>query len=114
VKFGFEASLFRRSELGEFDDLLRMLEEVNHPAMGAYNHCQYPRMGKPADVQVEQIGKRLYGYHSSLLTPETTDYGKLFAALKKVGYQGDWVFEIKWEEAVAQCKLFKQLLQQYA
>jgi sugar phosphate isomerase/epimerase len=113
VRFGFEASLFRRSELGEFDDLLRMLEEVDHPAMGAYDHCQYPRMGKPAHVQVEQIGKRLYGYHSSLLTPETTDYGKLFAALKKVGYQGDWVFEIKWEEAVPQCKLFKQLLQQH-
>ncbi len=111
VLFGFEASLFRRSNLGEFDDLLRMLDELDHPAMGAYDHCQYPRMGKPAHVQVEQIGKRLYGYHSSLLTPETTDYKKLFDALKTVGYEGDWVFEIKWEFAEEQCKLMKELLE---
>ena len=109
VLFGFEASLFRRSGLGEFDDLLRMLDELDHPAVGAYDHCHYPRMGKPAHVQVEQIGKRLYGYHSSLLTPETTDYKKLFDALEKVGYQGDWVFEIKWEFAQEQCRLFQQL-----
>jgi len=112
VLFGFEASLFRRSGLGEFDDLLRMLEEVDHPAMGAYDHCQYPRAGRPAHVQVEQIGKRLFGYHSSLLTPETTDYKMLFDALKKVGYQGDWVFEIKWEFAREQCDLYRKLLAQ--
>jgi len=112
VLFGFEASLFRRSGLGEFDDLLRMLDELDHPAVGAYDHSHYPRMGKPAHVQVEQIGKRLYGYHSSLLTPETTDYGKLFAALEQVGFEGDWVFEIKWEFAQEQCRLFKQLLEQ--
>lgn len=114
VLFGFEASLFRRSGLGEFDDLLRMLDELDHPAMGAYDHCHYPRMGKPAHVQVEQIGDRLFGYHSSLLTPETTDYKRLFEALKKVGYQGDWVFEIKWEFAEEQCKLYQELLQQSA
>jgi len=111
VRFGFEASLFSRSNLGEFDDLLRMLDEVDHPAMGAYDHCHYPRTGKPAEVQVRQIGKRLFGYHSSLLTPETTDYGKLFEALDEVGYQGDWVFEIDWEFAQEQCTLYKELLQ---
>jgi sugar phosphate isomerase/epimerase len=110
VLFGFEASLFRRSNLGEFDDLLRMLDELDHPAMGAYDHCHYPRMGKPAHVQVEQIGKRLYGYHSSLLTPETTDYGKLFDALEAVDYRGDWVFEIEWKHADAQCALMRKLL----
>ena len=111
VRFGFEASLFSRSNLGQFDALLRMLDEVDPPAMGAYDHCQYPRSGKPAEVQVRQIGERLFGYHSSLLSPETTDYKKLFAALKKVGYQGDWVFEIKWEFAKEQCTLYKELLE---
>jgi sugar phosphate isomerase/epimerase len=110
VLWGFEASLFRRSRLGEFDDLLRMLDELNHPAVGAYDHCHYPRMGKPAHVQVEQIGRRLYGYHSSLLTPETTDYPKLFDALEAVGYAGDWVFEIDWKDAEDQCRQLEQLM----
>ncbi len=109
VLFGFEASLFRRSGLGEFDDLLRMLDELDHPAMGAYDHCHYPRMGKPAHVQVEQIGGRLYGYHSSLLTPETTDYAKLFQAFRDVGYEGDWVFEIEWDAAEQQYEQFMAL-----
>lgn len=110
VRFGFEASLFRRSGLGEFDDLLRMLDELDHPAVGAYDHCHYPKMGKPAHVQVEQIGSRLCGYHSSLLTPETTDYNKLFDALEAVGYEGDWVFEIEWQYAEEQCRLLQQLM----
>lgn len=110
VHFGFEASLFQRSGLGEFDDLLRMLDELDHPAVGAYDHCWYPGRGKPAHVQVEQIGRRLYGYHSSLLTPETTDYDKLFEALRAVGYEGDWVFEIDWQYAEQQCTLFKELI----
>lgn len=114
VRFGFEASLFRRSNLGEFDDLLRMLDELDHPGMGAYDHCHYPRMGRPAHEQVLQIGDRLYGYHSSLLTPETTDYGKLFDALEEVGYEGDWVFEIGWEHAREQCALMHKLLAEEA
>jgi len=110
VRFGYEASLFVRCGLGQFDDLLRMLDELDHPAMGAYDHCWYPERGRPAHVQVEQIGERLYGYHSSLLTPETTDYGKLFDAMKRVGYKGDWVFEISWEHAEEQCTLLKELM----
>lgn len=110
VLWGFEASLFRRSDLGDFDDLLRMLDELDHPAVGAYDHCQYPGRGKPAEVQVRQIGRRLYGYHSSLLTPETTDYPALFDALAEVGYRGDWVFEIDWKFAEEQCRQLKQLM----
>ena len=69
---------------------------------------QFARMGEPAHVQVEQIGSRLYGYHSSLLTPETTDYGKLFDALEAIGYKGDWVFEIEWSRAQDQCALLRE------
>ena len=112
IRFGFEASLFRRSNLGKFDDLLRMLDELDHPAMGAYDHCHYPRMGSPAHEQVEAIGGRMYGYHSSLLTPETTDYARLFAALDAVDYEGDWVFEIEWQHAEQQCRLLKELMAQ--
>jgi len=111
VRLGFETSLFSRSGLGGFDDLLRMLDELNHPAVGAYDHCHYPRQGKPAHVQVEQIGRRLYGYHSSALTPETADYAELFEALEAVGYEGDWVFEINWDVAEQQCQLYRQLAQ---
>ena len=67
-------------------------------------------MGRPAHEQVQQIGSRLYGYHSSLLTPETTDYATLFEALEAVGYEGDWVFEIEWQYAGEQCALMQQLL----
>ena len=113
VRLGFETSLFGRCGLGGFDELLRMLDELDHPAVGAYEHCHYPRSERPAHQRVLRIGRRLYGYHSSVLTPQSTDYAKLCAAFKEVGYEGDWVFEIDWSLAREQRRLYREVVEPY-
>ena len=43
VKIGFEAGIFARTGLGGLDALIRLVDELNTPWFGVYEHCYWPR-----------------------------------------------------------------------
>jgi len=48
--------------------------------------------------RLSQWERRMVGLHSSQPSVQI-DYGEMLAALREVGYDGWWVFEVGWEQA---------------
>jgi len=91
VIFGVEGSIWFRVGLGEQETLCRMVDEIGSPNLQIYVH---PQNGTERQVKdILEVGKRICALHSSAFNPEV-DYGKVFEALKKVGYDWYWCMEV--------------------
>jgi sugar phosphate isomerase/epimerase len=97
VKVGFEGGIFARVGLGGLDALKRLIDEVDSPWFGAYEHCYWPRGETQPHEEIELFGSRIVCLHSGRLNFEDIDYQKMCAALKKAGYDYYWVFEVEGE-----------------
>jgi sugar phosphate isomerase/epimerase len=109
IVLGFEGSIWFRVGLGGQETLCRMVDEIGSPGLQIYVHPQKDTKQQVEDIRT--VGKRICALHSSALNPEV-DYGPVFAALKEVGYDWYWCFEVggdliaesatKWREMAKQ------------
>jgi sugar phosphate isomerase/epimerase len=116
VAFGFEANIWENTGKGDFQDLLRMVDEVGSDYFGVYLHNGYPRAGLPLHEEIEAAGDRLVkSMHSSLLTTGQVeiDFEKAFAAMKKYFAGGMYTFEIAWEHAEENKKVIDEMIAKY-
>jgi sugar phosphate isomerase/epimerase len=91
VVAAFEGSLWHLCGLGPIDELLRMVDELQHPAFKVYAHPVGP--GRVCADEIKKIGgARLGCLHHTAYNPET-DYDAFVAELKTANYQGPFVFE---------------------
>jgi len=95
VKVGFEGGIFARVGLGGLEALARLIDEVGSPWFGAYEHCYWPRGDRQPHEEIGLLGKRIVCLHSGRLDFEHVDYEKMCAALKEIGYDDYWVFEVE-------------------
>jgi hexulose-6-phosphate isomerase len=109
VKIGFEAGIFARTGLGGLDELIKLVDEINSPWFGVYEHCYWPRGERQPHEEIELVGKRIVCLHSSLPSIQV-DYARMLAALKAVGYDWYWVFEVAWEQAASSIADWRYLM----
>lgn len=107
---GFEGSLFKGLGLGGQPELVRMVDEIGHPNLGIYVHPSGDTAKQVRDV--EEVGARICALHASAINPEV-DYGQLFAALKKVGYDWYWCFEVADELIGPSAQSFRTLAEEH-
>jgi sugar phosphate isomerase/epimerase len=100
VKVGFEAGIFARTGLGELPELIKLVDELNTPWFGVYEHCYWPRGTRQPHEEIKLVGERMVCLHSSLPSVQV-DYARMFEALSQVGYDWYWVFEVGWEQAAS-------------
>jgi sugar phosphate isomerase/epimerase len=114
VKVGFEGNIFARIGLGGLEALIKLVDEVDNPWFGVYGHCSWPRGTMRDHEEIALIGNRLLCMHSSALDFRV-DYEKKFQALKAVGYDGYWVFEVEpdWGLARKNHAELRYLLERY-
>ena len=87
----FEGSLWFHTGLGPIDELLRMVDELDHPAFKVYAHPRGP--GRTCADEILKIGgRRLACVHHSRMEDDV-DYDAFLGALRQVGYDGPFVFE---------------------
>jgi len=99
VKVGFEAGLFARTGLGGLEALVRLVEELDSPWFGVYEHCYWPRRREmQPHEEIHLVGPRMVALHSSQPSVQI-DYPAMLQALRDVGYDWYWVFEVGWEQA---------------
>jgi sugar phosphate isomerase/epimerase len=103
---GFEGSLFKGLGLGGQPELVRMVDEVGHPSLKIYVHPSGDTAKQVRDV--EEVGDRICALHASAINPEV-DYGQVFAALKRVGYDWYWCFEVADDLIGPSAEQFKRL-----
>jgi hexulose-6-phosphate isomerase len=116
VKVGFEGGIFARVGLGGLDALARLIDEVDSPWFGAYEHCYWPRGEQQPHEEIAMLGERIVCLHSSRLDFEHVDYEKMCAALKEIGYDEYWVFEVEGmglEMAAESQKGFAEIMAKY-
>jgi sugar phosphate isomerase/epimerase len=110
VVLGFEGSIWFRAGLGGQETLVRMVDEIGSPGLRIYVH---PHGDTAAQVRdIEQVGDRICALHASALNPEV-DYGQVFAALKRVGYDWYWCFEVPEDLFAPSVAGFRELARQY-
>jgi sugar phosphate isomerase/epimerase len=99
VKIGFEAGIFARTGLGGLEALIRLVDELGTSWFGVYEHCYWPRRRElQPHEEIRMVGSRMVGLHSSQPNVQI-DYPEMLHALREVGYDGYWVFEVGWEQA---------------
>jgi sugar phosphate isomerase/epimerase len=99
VKIGFEAGIFARTGLGGLEALIRLVDELNTPWFGVYEHCYWPRRrDMQPHEEIRLVGHRMVALHSSFPSVQV-DYRQMLQALREVGYDWYWVFEVGWEQA---------------
>jgi sugar phosphate isomerase/epimerase len=99
VKIGFEAGIFARTGLGGLEALIRLVDELNTPWFGVYEHCYWPRRRElQPHEEIRMVGHRMVALHSGVPNVQI-DYRQMLQALCEVGYDGPWVFEVGWEQA---------------
>jgi sugar phosphate isomerase/epimerase len=103
---GFEGSLFKGLGLGGQPELVRMVDEVGHPNLKIYVHPSGDTAKQVRDI--EEVGDRIGALHASAINPEV-DYGQVFAALRKVGYDWYWCFEVADDLIGPSAQQFKEL-----
>ena len=116
VVFGYEANIWSIIDLGGYEGLLRMADEVASPYFGVYLHNAYPRSGLPLHEEVEGAGDRLVqAMHSSSLTSGQVeiDFQEAFAAIKERFAGGAYTFEVPWEVAEENKKLIDEMVAKY-
>jgi sugar phosphate isomerase/epimerase len=116
IKMGYEANIWERTNLGGFDGLIRMVDEVGSPYFGVYLHNAYPRAGLPLHEEIEQAGEWLVqSMHSSDLTSGGVeiDWEKAIPAMKQYFADGAYTFEISWDVAEANKKVIDEAIAKY-
>ena len=116
IRFGYEANIWERIELGGFEGLLRMADEVDSPYFGVYLHNAYPRAGLPLEREIERAGKRLVPVmHSSSLTSGQVqiDFEKAIAAIKTYFADGVYTFEVPWDVAEENKQIIDAMIAEY-
>jgi len=108
VKIAFEAGIFAQIGLGALDALIKLVDEINNPWLGVYEHCYWPRGTQQPHEEVADVGQRIMCLHSSVLNIQV-DYPKMIQALKDVGYDYYWVFEVPWEQGQPSIDGYKYL-----
>ena len=87
----FEGSLWQLTGLGPIDELLRLVDELDHPGFRVYAHPRGP--GRTCADEILKIGAaRLACVHHTRFEPDV-DYAAFGQALREVGYAGPLVFE---------------------
>jgi sugar phosphate isomerase/epimerase len=112
VRVGFEAGIFARTGLGGLEALIRLVDELNTPSFGVYEHCYWPRGDLQPHEEIRLVGHRMVALHSSQLNVQV-DYRQMFAALKEVGYDWFWVFEVGWDQAQPSIQGWRYLMRTY-
>jgi sugar phosphate isomerase/epimerase len=106
VTIGFEGSLFYLLGLGGQTELVRMVDEVNSPALKIYVH---PHGDTASQVQaIDEVGERICALHASALQPDV-EYGQVFAALTRARYDWYWCFEVREELFASSASGFREL-----
>jgi sugar phosphate isomerase/epimerase len=99
VKIGFEAGIFARTGLGGLEALIQLVDELSTPWFGVYEHCYWPRRReRQPHEEIRLVGHRIVALHSSQPNVQV-DYPQMLEALREVGYDWYWVFEVGWEQA---------------
>ena len=100
--------------LGGLGSLVRLADEIANPWFGIYEHCYWPRRGemRPHE-EIALVGQRMLGLHSFVIDRENIDYEKMLGALKDVGYDSYWTFEIPLEAAEESRLAWDELMAQY-
>jgi sugar phosphate isomerase/epimerase len=98
VKIGFEAGIFARTGLGGLEALIRLVDELNTPWFGVYEHCYWPRGEMQPHEEIALVGQRMVALHSSYPSVQV-DYRSMLAALEEVGYDWYWCFEVGQDRA---------------
>jgi sugar phosphate isomerase/epimerase len=112
VRVGFEAGIFARTGLGGLESLIKLVDELGTPWFGVYEHCYWPRGELQPHEEIQLVGPRMVALHSSALNVQV-DYRRMFDALKEVGYDWYWVFEVGWEQAQTNVNGWKYLRKLY-
>lgn len=110
VVLGFEGSIWFRVGLGGQDTLVRMVDEIGSPAFKIYVH---PHGDTASQVRaIDEVGDRICALHASALNPEV-DYGQVFAALKRAGYDWYWCFEVSQDLFAPSVAGFRELARKH-
>jgi sugar phosphate isomerase/epimerase len=98
VKVAFEGSCFHRIGLGGQERLIEMVDQIDNPWLGIYAHPE--GTGKENAEEIRMIGHRIVGLHSRTIRDDV-DYDEMFRALREVGYDWYWIFEVGGEDIEA-------------
>jgi len=113
VRVGFEGGIFEGIGLGGLDALVQLVDEINSPWFGIYEHCYWPHGDMQPHEEIELVGKRIFCLHTFTIDPEHIDYAAMCKALKEVGYDWYWVFEIPLEAAEESKKAWEEVMAKY-
>jgi sugar phosphate isomerase/epimerase len=113
VRIGFEAGIFARTGLGGLPELIRLVDEVGSPHFGVYEHCYWPRGEAQPHEEIALVGQRMVALHSSFPSVQV-DYRKMLGALREVGYDWYWCFEVPWEQAAAAIGDYRHIVKTHA
>ncbi len=110
VVLGFEGSIWFRVGLGGQETLVRMVDEIASPAFRIYVH---PHGDTASQVRaIDEVGDRICALHASALNP-AVDYGQVFAALQRAGYDWYWCFEVGQDLFASSVTGFRELAQKH-
>ena len=112
VRVGFEAGIFARTGLGGLESLIKLVDELQTPWFGVYEHCYWPRGDLQPHEEIQMVGHRMVALHSSALSVQV-DYRRMFAALREGSYDWYWVFEVGWDQGQTSINGWKYLRQQF-
>jgi sugar phosphate isomerase/epimerase len=116
IVFGYEANIWSRIDLGGYEGLLRMVDEVGSDYFGVYLHNAYPRAGLPLHEEVERASEHLVQamHSSSLISGQVEiDFQRAFAAMKEHFAEGAYTFEVPWETAEGNKALIDEMVARY-
>lgn len=111
VILGYEGSLWYLTGLGGPETLVKMIDEIASPGLGIYAHPRGSGLEQAAEIRL--FGRRLVALHSSAIDPGI-DYAPLFAALRDVGYDWYWMFEVPGDLIAESRRAFADLYARYA
>jgi sugar phosphate isomerase/epimerase len=111
VVAGVEGSIWWRAGLGDEETLLEMIEEIDSPGLGVYGHPQSAGRGNADEIRM--VGKHLACLHHFAMSPGQVDYPAMFQAMKDVGYDYAWVFEVEADDVPDSKRVLDELMAEH-
>ena len=99
----------RDCDTGRFDHFGPSFR-IGSPGLKIYVHPHGDTAQQVKDL--EEVGDRICALHSSALD-DKVDYGQVFAALKKVGYDWYWCFEVGGDLIASSVKPWRELAKKH-